>query len=96
MSQAAQLTTVQREQQDQGRKKLTSKEKEVLELLQAKSRGRWVTEKVYAAAFGLSAQTLTNWRSADLQADRSSAPEGYPTYKRFGRCVRYWLPEESL
>lgn len=53
--------------------------------------GRWVSEAVYAHNYGISRQTLTNWRYQDRQAGRSVARDGYPVYRRFGRAVRYWL-----
>lgn len=58
-------------------------------------RGRWVNTRTFADITGLSPQTLTNWRYEDGKAGRKSASEGYPTYRRFGRAVRYWL-EESV
>jgi len=57
--------------------------------------GRWVTERVYADQYGLSRQTLTNWRYRDLKAGRTEAAPGFPRYKRFGRAVRYFLPGEG-
>ena len=56
--------------------------------------GRWVSEKVYSELHSISRQTLTNWRYRDRLAGLSEAAPGYPRYKRFGRAVRYWLPED--
>ncbi len=55
--------------------------------------GRWVTAKTYADHFGLSWQTLANWRYQDGLAGRDEAREGFPQYRRFGRACRYWLDE---
>lgn len=56
------------------------------------SGGRWVSEAVYADIYALSRQTLTNWRYEDRKAGRNGAREGFPVYRRFGRAVRYWVP----
>lgn len=55
--------------------------------------GKWVTEKVYAEVHSLSKQVLANWRHRDLLAGRTEAGPGFPMYRRFGRAVRYWLPD---
>jgi len=59
------------------------------------SRGKWVTEVVFAEIHGLSRQTLCNWRYRDHLAGRNEAEAGYPVYKRFGRAVRYWLEDDG-
>ena len=56
--------------------------------------GRWVSEREYSQRHGLARQTLCNWRHRDRRAGRDSALPGYPVYRRFGKCVRYWLPVE--
>jgi hypothetical protein len=56
-------------------------------------RGRWVSEQVYADVYGLSRQTLTNWRYRDKLAGRTEAAPGFPIYRRFGKAVRYRLAE---
>jgi hypothetical protein len=55
--------------------------------------GRWVSEQTYANVYGLSRQTLTNWRYRDKLAGRSEAAPGFPIYRRFGKAVRYLLAE---
>ena len=55
------------------------------------TKGKWVTEKVYAEIHGMSRQTLANWRHADLKAGRNQAEHGKPAYRRFGRAVRYFV-----
>lgn len=57
--------------------------------------GKWVSAKVYATFFGLSQDTLGNWRWRDRRAGRSEAVPGFPVYRRFGRAVRYWLPSQN-
>jgi hypothetical protein len=57
--------------------------------------GRWVTAKVYARTYGLTEDTLGNWRWRDRQAGRDEAQPGFPRYRRFGRAVRYWLLAED-
>jgi hypothetical protein len=66
-----------------------------LQQQQSQRVGRWVTAKVYAATYGLSEDTLGNWRWKDRIAGRSQAAPGYPLYRRFGRAVRYWLDGAS-
>jgi hypothetical protein len=58
---------------------------------QQSERARWVTERVYAEVYGLSRQTLTNWRYRDRLAGRSTAAPGQPVYRTFGRAVRYLI-----
>ncbi len=55
------------------------------------SAGKWVTEAVYSDHTSISRQSLTNWRYKDKLAGRTTAPPGYPVYRRFGRAIRYWL-----
>lgn len=50
---------------------------------------KWVSDLEYSEQYGIHRQTLANWRAKDRKAGRSSAPPGFPTYKYFGRCVRY-------
>ena len=57
--------------------------------------GRWVTERAYAARYGLARQTLANWRYRDRQAGRDHALPGYPFYKRFGAAIRYRLSDDE-
>lgn len=57
--------------------------------------GRWVTAAEYAAHIGVSVQTLANWRWQDRKAGRDGPGPGKPLYRRFGRSVRYLLPEEE-
>jgi len=59
----------------------------------ATSSGAWLTEAQYAAKYGISRQTLTNWRYVDRKNGRTSAPDGFPIYKKFGNCVRYFDTE---
>jgi DNA-binding transcriptional regulator YiaG len=56
--------------------------------------GRWVTAAEFAAFAGVSVQTLANWRWKDRRAGRDGPGPGKPIYRRFGRAVRYFLPEE--
>jgi hypothetical protein len=58
--------------------------------------GRWVTERAYAEIHGLAKATLANWRWRDRHEQRPGAEPGKPTYRHFGRAVRYWLPGASL
>ena len=53
--------------------------------------GRWVTDAEFSAHTSISRQTLANWRHVDSKAGRDAAAPGYPKYKRFGRCIRYWI-----
>lgn len=55
----------------------------------------WLTEKEYSQRFGISRQTLTNWRWADRQAGRDGAEPGKPFYIRLGRSVRYRVTEDG-
>ena len=57
--------------------------------------GRWVTAKLYGEIFGFSENTLASWRYQDDQVGRKEARPGYPIYQRFGKSVRYWLPDGS-
>ena len=61
----------------------------------SEQQGRWVPSKTYAGFYNISAQTLTNWRYADRKAGRTSAAPGFPVYRYFGRCVRYYLETAS-
>jgi len=54
---------------------------------------QWVTERVYAHTYGLSEQTLRNWRHKDLKSGRMEAEPGKPQYRRFGRSIRYRLDD---
>lgn len=56
--------------------------------------GRWVTAKLFAAHHSLHPQTLANWRAADRAVGRTTARDGYPTYRRYGSAVRYLLMPE--
>ncbi len=49
---------------------------------------RWITAKSFAEIHGLTCQTLANWRCLDRKAGMEPRP-GYPTYRRFGKAVRY-------
>jgi hypothetical protein len=53
--------------------------------------GRYVRDVEFAKIHSIPRQTLANWRYRDRKAGRSGAALGYPFYKRFGPCVRYWL-----
>ena len=55
--------------------------------------GRWITDLAYSTLYGIPRQTLINWRHRDRKAGRDCAEPGYPEYKRFGKAVRYWLPQ---
>ena len=55
----------------------------------AQRRVIWVTAREYSKRHNIHLCTLGNWRFRDLQAGRSSAPDGYPEYRRFGRAIRY-------
>jgi len=57
---------------------------------------RWVTAKEYAKITGLSTQVLNNWRYEDRKNGRSEPRPGYPIYRRFGNCVRYYVEPELL
>jgi hypothetical protein len=57
--------------------------------------GVWVTERVYSELHSISRQTLSNWRYRDKAAGRSGAALGFPVYRRFGRAIRYWLPNDA-
>lgn len=65
------------------------------ELSETRPNGRWVRDVTFARITGLSRQTLANWRAADKRAGRTGPAEGYPIYRRFGRAVRYWLPDDG-
>jgi hypothetical protein len=66
----------------------------VREHMEASAKGGWVSECEFARLHGLARQTLANWRHRDRKAGRDHALPGYPQYRRFGRCVRYWLPAD--
>ena len=57
---------------------------------------RWVTEAQYSDIYSISRQTLANWRFHDSRAGRTEARPGYPTYRRFGRAIRYLLESEDF
>jgi hypothetical protein len=56
--------------------------------------GRWVTDVQFSRLTGLSRQTLANWRLRDRDAGRIR--RGYPVWRLFGGCVRYWVDESLL
>lgn len=52
----------------------------------------WITEAEFAARFGIPRETLRGWRHKDRKAGRTSAPEGYPQYRKWGvDLVRYFV-----
>jgi hypothetical protein len=57
--------------------------------------GRWVSGRIYAAVRGLAEQTLINWRYQDRVLGLTGARPGFPIYRRWGRVVRYFLPNED-
>jgi hypothetical protein len=57
--------------------------------IHADLKNRWVTAAIYAEIFGLSEQTLANWRHQDRRAGRTEPRSGYPRYRYFGSAVRY-------
>jgi hypothetical protein len=57
--------------------------------------GTWTTARRYAGFFGVDEQVLANWRYRDKKAGRETAMPGYPQYRRFGKAIRYFVPEDS-
>ena len=58
-------------------------------------KGRWVTDAELAEILGIHRQTLRNWRARDLREKRPEGDQyGGVRYRRWGDCVRYWLPRE--
>lgn len=53
-----------------------------------------MTEKEFSEIYSIPRQTLCNWRSQDRKAGRDGPRPGYPIYRRFGGCIRYWLPDD--
>jgi len=58
--------------------------------------GTWVSEREYAALFGLSAATLANHRALDKRAGRTSARPGFPIYRKIGGSIRYLVSEHLM
>jgi hypothetical protein len=57
-------------------------------------RGRWVTAREYARIFGLSPQGLANMRLRERKLGRRSPSA--PIWARFGRAIRYFIPDDLL
>jgi hypothetical protein len=56
-------------------------------------RQQWLTERQFAEQFGLARQTLSNWRYRDKQSGRTEAAPDFPTYRRFGKTIRYLVED---
>jgi hypothetical protein len=56
---------------------------------------QWITEKAFARIYGLSRQTLANWRYRDRLAGRREAASGYPQYRRWGNSIRYFIGDDG-
>jgi hypothetical protein len=57
--------------------------------------GTWTTARRYSRFFDVDEQVLANWRYRDKKAGREQALPGYPQYRRFGKAVRYFVPEDA-
>jgi hypothetical protein len=56
-------------------------------------RQQWLTERQFAERFGIARQSLANWRYRDKLSGRTEAAPDYPTYRRFGKAVRYLIED---
>lgn len=54
--------------------------------------GRWITARDYSELHSIPVKSLDAWRYRDHLQGRTTAAEGYPVYRRFGRSIRYWVP----
>ena len=56
-------------------------------------RQQWLTERQFAERYGIAKQTLANWRYRDKVHGRTEAAPDYPTYRRFGKAIRYLIED---
>jgi hypothetical protein len=61
-------------------------------------KGKWVTPEKYEEFSDVKVAVLCNWRSQDKKQGRKGPlpGSGKPVYRRFGKAIRYFLPDDPL